>query len=97
MPARSGARQDNPADHATPPKVPRTHPVSWDPQTTRQFLDALDAHPHPCGGVWRACLMFGLRRGEAIALRWQDIDLDSGVLRVERSYGRAGKAGLQFN
>jgi len=28
----------------------------------------------------------GLRRGELLALRWEDVDLAAGVLRVERSY-----------
>jgi integrase len=28
----------------------------------------------------------GLRRGELLALRWDDVDLAAGVIRVERSY-----------
>src|SRR5207247_2448192 len=28
----------------------------------------------------------GLRAGELMALRWDDIDLDTGVIHVERSY-----------
>jgi integrase len=27
----------------------------------------------------------GLRRGEVLALRWQDVDLDNGTLRVEQA------------
>jgi len=27
----------------------------------------------------------GLRRGELLALRWEDVDLDVGVIHVERS------------
>ena len=37
----------------------------------------------------------GMRRGELLALRWQDVDLDSGSLRVERSLEETGK-GLRF-
>lgn len=33
----------------------------------------------------------GLRPGEALALRWTDLDLDAGRLRVERSLGRRRK------
>jgi integrase len=33
----------------------------------------------------------GLRPGEALALRWADLDLDAGRLRVERSLGRRRK------
>jgi integrase len=32
--------------------------------------------------------MTGLRRGELLALRWQDVDLDAGVIRVRRTYSR---------
>jgi integrase len=37
----------------------------------------------------------GLRRGELLALRWQDIDLEAGSLRVERSLEQT-RAGLRF-
>lgn len=37
----------------------------------------------------------GLRRGEILALRWQDVDLEGGALRVERSLEET-KAGLRF-
>ena len=34
------------------------------------------------------CLVCGLRQGEALALRWQDVDLDAGTLRVNRQLQR---------
>lgn len=34
---------------------------------------------------WALALALGLRRGEALGLRWEDVDLDHGVLRVRRS------------
>ena len=37
----------------------------------------------------------GARRGELLALRWQDIDLDRAVARIERSLEQT-KAGLRF-
>lgn len=46
----------------------------------------------------RVLLGTGLRRGEALALRWRDVDFDHDVLHVERSRpgGRAGtKAGVR--
>jgi integrase len=33
----------------------------------------------------------GVRRGEALALRWEDVDLDAGVLRVTQTVTRIGK------
>jgi len=40
-------------------------------------------------------LATGMRRGELLALRWQDVDLDRGIVRVERSLEQT-KAGLRF-
>ena len=40
-------------------------------------------------------LATGMRRGELLGLQWGDIDLDRGVLRVERSLEET-KAGLRF-
>lgn len=38
----------------------------------------------------------GMRRSELLALRWQDVDLDKAVLRVERSLEQTKRAGLVF-
>lgn len=35
--------------------------------------------------LWATAFYAGLRRGELRGLRWDDVDLDAGVLRVERS------------
>ena len=37
----------------------------------------------------------GARRGEALALRWKDVNFDTGVIRIERSLEQT-KAGLRF-
>jgi integrase len=46
----------------------------------------LAALPDEDRAVWGAALYAGLRRGELMALRVDDMDLSTGVLRVERSY-----------
>lgn len=38
----------------------------------------------------------GLRRSELLALRWPDVDLDSGMLRVERALEQTTRGGLVF-
>jgi integrase len=43
--------------------------------------------------LWSVALGVGLRRGEALGLRWQDVDLDGGTLRVEQALQRT-KGGL---
>jgi integrase len=36
--------------------------------------------------LWATALYAGLRRGELMALRWSDVDLHEGAIRVERAY-----------
>jgi integrase len=59
----------------------------------RAFLDTLSADPDEKGwDTWRLFFEFlahtGLRIGEAIALRWQDVDLGQQRVRVRRRYYR---------
>jgi integrase len=52
----------------------------------------LDALPAPDRGPWAVALYAGLRRGELVALNWENVDLAAGVLRVERAWD--WKAGI---
>jgi integrase len=36
--------------------------------------------------LWATAMYAGLRRGELLALRWEDVDLAAGVIHVERSW-----------
>jgi integrase len=53
------------------------------PQEAEQLLAALHAADR---GLWATALYAGLRRGELMALRWQDVDLSQGVLSVARAW-----------
>jgi integrase len=46
----------------------------------------IQALPESDRALWATALYAGLRRGELMALRWEDIDLGAGKIRVERSY-----------
>lgn len=46
---------------------------------------------------WWVALLLGLRQGEALALRWSDVDLDDGYLRIERNLVRVPGRGLIFD
>ncbi len=43
--------------------------------------------------LWATALYAGLRRGELRALRWNDVDFDAGVIRVERGWDDDPKVG----
>jgi integrase len=61
--------------------------------TVEELEALLDAVPDDELGrvdrvIYLTAAMTGLRRGELVALRWQDIDWQAGLMRVRRSYTR---------
>lgn len=80
---RDGLLLANPASRVAPPKAERGEVERWSPEEARLFLAATrDDRLH---ALWRLLLATGLRRGEALGLRWEDVDLARGVLHVRRS------------
>jgi integrase len=81
---RWGRLARNPADAADPPRAGQKSDgvLAWDAETLRVFL----AHSRESGDrlhtLWVLLATTGMRRGEAIGLRWKDVDLDKGRLRV---------------
>ena len=73
----------NPADAVDPPKVERREMQVLDEHQTKRLL-AVVVGTRLYIPVLLA-VTTGLRRGEILALRWQDIDLDQGTLAVRRS------------
>lgn len=53
------------------------------PEEAARLLAALSQRDR---SLWATALYAGLRRGELMALRFQDIDLAGGVIRVERAW-----------
>lgn len=45
---------------------------------------------------WVIALALGLRQGEVLGLRWTDVDLDAGVLRVNRALQRQSDGALKL-
>ncbi len=54
--------------------------------TPTQAAELLTVLPDPERAIWGSAFYAGLRRGEIMALRNQDVDLDAGVIRVERGW-----------
>ena len=62
------------------------------PEEAQRLLAALPDRDRP---VWATALYAGLRRGELMALLWEDVDLASGVIRVERAYDDKERAEIE--
>jgi integrase len=54
----------------------------------QEAVALIKAVPTHDQAIWATALYAGLRLGELKALRWQDVDLQQGILRVERSWDR---------
>ena len=55
------------------------------PEQAAQMIAALPVSDQP---LWAMAIYAGLRAGELLALRWRDVDLKAGVVRVERSWDK---------
>lgn len=83
---RWGRLARNPADAADPPKAgeaSRPESVTWTAVQLRTFLEGARRSRH-----WTAYLVLattGLRRGEALGLRWSDLDLDAGRASIRQT------------
>jgi integrase len=69
-----------------PPRVPRVEMAPFSPEMASRFLTAATGHRH--AHLFEFLLATGSRIGEALALRWTDIDLAGGTVRVRFTLGR---------
>jgi integrase len=60
----------------------------WTPEQARAFLQSVTGDR--LEAAWRLLLATGLRRGEALGLKWADIELDAGKLSVRRTLVAVG-------
>jgi integrase len=88
-----GVILNNPVASAEPPRVTRTEIEILEPEQIKEVLEAIRGNPlYPLTVI---ALATGMRRGEIVGLRWGDVDLDGGSIRVERSLEQTN-AGLAF-
>jgi integrase len=84
----------NAAAMVSPPRGTRREARALSPEEARCLLDA--ARGDRLEALYSVALAMGLRQGEALGLKWGDIDLDTGVLRVRRASQRIPHQGTQL-
>jgi integrase len=75
----------NVADVVKPPRGKPKEMDTWGVEDSMRFLAV--AAQSTYGPVWLLALTKGLRKGELLGVRWQDIDLERGILRVRQTVG----------
>ena len=70
-------------------------PVPYDRRSIHQVFRAVDGTD--IGALVQFVIRTGVRRGEAVALRWDDVDLGTRWARVHRSMQRISGHGLVFD
>ena len=81
---------DNPVSRVPRPQHQPREGQDWTLDDMRRFLRAALEDLRPLAAMLGLMLMTGLRPGEALGLRWEDIDWDSEALKVKRSVTWAG-------
>lgn len=70
------------------PKWERREAQPWSAVEARQFLEA--ARPDPLYAAFLLLVLYGLRRGEVLGLRWSDVDFERSMLHVRQQVQRIG-------
>jgi integrase len=85
---RWGRLTRNPADLADPPKKSATlRPpmTTWEADTVREFMSRSESYGDRHFAAWFTYATTGMRRGEALGLRWSDLELVAGAAYVSQT------------
>ncbi|MFF3592127.1 tyrosine-type recombinase/integrase [Streptomyces sp. NPDC002387] len=80
---RRGQVSRNVAEIARAPRIEEEEVDPYSIEEVRSLL--LEASKLRNSARWVVALALGLRQGEALALQWEDVDLDAGYLRIRRN------------
>jgi integrase len=78
----------NVARLSRPPKMVRPEGRTLTREQAQQLLETLKTHRHE--SLYLLMLSTGMRRGEALGLRWEDLNPENGVVRIKRNLKREG-------
>ncbi|SCK12599.1 site-specific integrase [Streptomyces sp. WMMB 322] len=83
---RRGHLGKNPVRLAKAPRLDEEEVEPFTVEEVRRILQASEGRRN--SARWAVALALGLRQGEALGLKWSDVDLNNGVLLVRRSRRR---------
>ena len=85
--------ESNPTKGTKPVRVDRQEVAPWSATDLQQFLRATETDR--LGALWFLLGSLGLRRGEALALRWADYDESKLTLSITKSRKKAGSKTIE--
>jgi integrase len=86
----------NPARYTVLPKAPRVERSCWTAAEAAAFLRHCRTVDDPLTELFELLIAPGLRKGEALALHWADVDLDRRLLFVRHTLAAVDNARLIF-
>jgi integrase len=89
-----GNIQFNPALNAELPKMKKTEAAYLDEADARRCIELLHGEPIKYRAAITFDLLSGLRRGEVLGLRWQDVSFDDETIRISQTLQYIPKQGL---
>jgi integrase len=85
---------NNPSDAVKPPRAVRKEMRTLSEEEVRRFLAVTSGTRHH--SLWIFLVTTGVRLGEALALKWADIDLVEGRATIQRALQRQRGIGMVF-
>jgi integrase len=64
----------------------------WEPEEFQQFINTVDDFDYNV--FFRFLYYSGCRKGEAFALRWNDVDFKKSIVKITKSYTKKGKTAM---
>jgi len=92
---RDGRIMRNPAAQVDPPPVGQNHHVPLTLAQARQVLAVLPDEPPNMAARWLCALLQGMRQGECLGLRWEDVDLANRRIHITQELYRITGKGLK--
>ena len=91
-----GILNRNPAKATSPPNPTQKEMKFYDQTQVHQLLISAKLTEDRYHALFKLAVTTGMRQGELLGLRWSDLDLQTGTLRVSRQLKRRKGGGFRF-
>lgn len=81
-----------PTEMATPSRPPEVERVTLSPEQARDFLELMSSDR--AYALWTVFLLQGLRLGEALGLRWADVDFEAQQIHIRQTVMHLATKGM---